>query len=120
MNDAETALTSLKELVRRFGEERDWQPFHTPKNLVMGMAVETAELMEHFLWVDPAQSFALIRDPDRRQAIGEEMADVLAYLLGLSNVLGIDLSGALEAKMVKNALKYPAGKYRGRYEATSE
>ena len=120
MHDAETALTVLKELVRRFGEERDWQPFHTPKNLVMGMAVETAELMEHFLWVDPAQSFALVQNTDRRQAIGEEMADVLAYLLGLSYVLGIDLSGALEAKMVKNALKYPAEKFRGRYEATSE
>ena len=118
MNDAETALVALKELVRRFGEERDWQRFHTPKNLVMGLAVETAELMEHFLWASPDQSRELVKDPARRQAIGEEMADCLAYLLNLSNVLGIDLSSALEAKMVKNALKYPADKYRGRYEAT--
>jgi NTP pyrophosphatase (non-canonical NTP hydrolase) len=120
MDDATTVLAVLKDLVRRFGEERQWQPFHTPKNLVMGLAVEAAELMEHYLWVEPAASLTLAVDTQRREAIGDEMADVFAYLLNLANVTGIDLSAALEAKVRKNAIKYPVEQYRGRYEKAKE
>ena len=109
MADAATTLDDLKGLVRRFVDERAWQPFHSPKNLAMGIAVEAAELMECFLWLDLPASYEAANDPKKREAIADEMADVFCYLLNLSNVLGIDLSEALQAKMVKNAVKYPAG-----------
>jgi dCTP diphosphatase len=116
MSDADSTLSDLKALVRQFAEERAWQPFHSPKNLAMGVAVEAAELMECFLWLDLPASFEAAKDPKQREAIADEMADVFCYLLNLSNVLGIDLSAALRAKMVKNALKYPAEKYRGKFQ----
>ena len=81
----------------------------------MGTAVEAAELMEHFLWVEGDASRTLAQEPQRREAIADEMADVTCYLLNLSNVLGIDLSEAIVAKIAKNALKYPADQYRGRW-----
>ena len=115
--DGATTITDLKALVRQFVEERAWQPFHSPKNLAMGIAVEAAELMECFLWLDLAASHEAAKEPKQREAIADEMADVFCYLLNLSNVLGIDLSEALRAKMVKNALKYPAEQYRGKYKA---
>src|SRR5580765_1297292 len=101
MADANTSLDDLKGLVRQFVDERDWQPFHSPKNLAMGIAVEAAELMECFLWLDLPASYAAANEPKKREAIADEMADVFCYLLNLSNVLGIDLSEALRAKMVK-------------------
>jgi dCTP diphosphatase len=110
MPDATTTLGTLREAVRRFAEERAWQPFHNPKNLAMGLAVEAAELMEPFLWTDGEASRALVSDPEKRLHVGEEMADVAVYLLNLSNSLEIDLSDAIQAKMIKNALKYPVQK----------
>ena len=115
MADATTSVAALRDAVRRFADEREWQPFHSPKNLAMGLAVETAELMEHFLWVDCAASRDVTRDPAKRQAVAEELADVACHLFNLCNALDIDLSDALRDKMVKNALKYPVEKYRGRY-----
>lgn len=115
MADAATTVAELKDVVRRFVEERAWQPFHAPKNLSMGLAVETAELMEHFLWVDCAASREVVKQPDKREQIAGELADVFCYLLNLSMALDIDLSDALRAKMIKNALKYPAEQYRGKY-----
>ena len=116
MPDTATPIAELKALVSRFVAERDWEQFHSPKNLAMGVAVEAAELMECFLWVDLPTSRQLVNDPQKREAIADEMADVLCYLLNLSNVLGIDLSEALEAKMVKNKRKYPAEQYKGKYQ----
>lgn len=115
MADDAVTLTTLKGIVRRFVDDRDWQQFHTPKNLSMGLAAEAAELLEHFLWVEGGESLRLADDPAKREAIADEMADVFAYLLNFSMTLGIDLSDALEAKMVKNAKKYPAEKYKGKY-----
>ena len=113
--DGDTTLTDLKALVRQFVEERAWQPFHSPKNLAMGIAVEAAELMECFLWLDLPASHEAAKQSPLREAIADEMADVFCYLLNLSNVIGIDLSEALRAKMVKNAIKYPAEKYHGKF-----
>jgi NTP pyrophosphatase (non-canonical NTP hydrolase) len=115
MPDATTTLADLKDAVRRFAGERDWEQFHSPKNLCMGLAVETAELMEHFLWVDVDASRKVADDPVRKQAVAEELADVANYVLNLSLTLGIDLSDAVVAKIAKNAVKYPADQYRGRY-----
>lgn len=116
MPDAAATIAELKDLVRRFVDERAWQPFHSPKNLAMGIAVEAAELMECFLWLDLPASYDAAREPAMREAIADEMADVFCYLLNLSNVIGIDLSEALRVKMVKNALKYPAEKYKGKFQ----
>jgi dCTP diphosphatase len=115
--DTDTTITDLKALVHRFVEERAWQPFHSPKNLAMGIAIEAAGLMECFLWIDLPASYEAAKEPKQREAIADEMADVFCYLLNLSNVIGIDLSEALQAKMVKNALKYPAEKYKGQWQA---
>jgi NTP pyrophosphatase (non-canonical NTP hydrolase) len=117
MPDATTNVAALKEAMQRFVDERDWQKFHSPKNLSMGLAVEAAELMEHFLWMDNAESRLVVNDRSRLGEVADEMADVACYLLALSNSLGVDLSDAIQAKLVKNAVKYPADKYRGKYRA---
>jgi NTP pyrophosphatase (non-canonical NTP hydrolase) len=116
MSDANTTLETLKDLVRRFAAEREWQPFHSPKNLSMGLAAEAAELMEHFLWIDAEASRKVCDDPAKREAVADEIADVANYLLTLSYTLGIDLSEAIQAKVAKNALKYPVDKCRGHYQ----
>src|SRR5262249_11207961 len=116
MSDTTTSVAALKEAMARFVAEREWQPFHSPKNLVMGVSVEAAELMEHFLWIDNEASWHAVSDAARREAVADEMADVACYLLALSNTLGIDLSDAIRAKLAKNAVRYPAEECRGRYE----
>jgi dCTP diphosphatase len=114
MQDTTTTLETLKDAVRRFAAEREWEPFHSPKNLSMGLACEAAELMEHFLWCDAEASRKVVADRDKLSQVADEMADVACYLLNLSITLGIDLSDAIVAKIAKNAVKYPADKYRGR------
>ena len=115
MPDTTTTVQQLREAMAHFVHERDWEQFHSPKNLVMGLAVESAELMEHFLWIDNEPSRQVIRDPVKRGEVADEMADVACYLLALSNSLGIDLSEAISTKLTKTALKYPVEKCRGRY-----
>jgi NTP pyrophosphatase (non-canonical NTP hydrolase) len=116
-SDHETTLAELRDLVRRFVDERQWRQFHSPKNLSMSLAIEAAELMEHFQWSDIGQSRAAADDPQKLAAITEELADVLCYALAMANELGIDLATAVRDKMLKNAAKYPADQYRGRYGA---
>jgi NTP pyrophosphatase (non-canonical NTP hydrolase) len=114
MGDDATTVQGLKEIVRAFVSERAWERYHSPKNLAMGLAVEAAELMEHFLWVDSPASYDV--GAQKREEVADELADVACHLLNLCNVLGMDLSQALQAKMAKNARKYPAEQYRGRFE----
>jgi dCTP diphosphatase len=113
MNDAETTVSDLRQVVDQFVAQRDWHQFHTPKNLAMALAIEAAELMEHFQWLTPEQSWQVKDQADKKAEVGEEISDVLCYLLALANELQLDLAAALEAKMVKNAEKYPAERYRG-------
>jgi dCTP diphosphatase len=108
MADATTTIATLREAVRGFNAERHWEPYHSPKNLAMGLACEAAEIMEHFLWLDSDASRQVAQDPARLAAVGEEVADVAVHLLNLTNALGLDLSEAIAKKMVKNAIKYPA------------
>jgi NTP pyrophosphatase (non-canonical NTP hydrolase) len=117
MGDSDTTVAALKEAVRCFAAEREWERFHSPKNLAMGLAIEAAELMEHFLWIDTEASRQIADNPTELAAVAEEMADVGCYLLGLANTLSIDLSQAVQAKIAKNALKYPVEKYRRKYRA---
>ena len=115
MSDANTTINDLREIIRRFVDERDWRQFHAPKNVAMALAVEAAELMEHFQWLGVDASRELARDSAKLAAIGEELADVIGYGLALANELNLDVSDAIRAKMIKNALKYPADEFRGRY-----
>ncbi len=113
--DAETPLAELKANMQRFVEERNWQQFHSPKNICMALAIEVAELMEHFQWLTLEESRDIARQPDKLAAVAEEIADVFGYTLALANELGIDIATSVRRKMVKNAIKYPVEQYRGRY-----
>ena len=115
-----TELENLRDDLRKFSAARDWEQFHSPKNLSMSLSIEAAELMEHFQWITADESRALADSPEKVAAIGEEMADVLCYLLALSSALRLDISQAVRAKMLKNAAKYPAAEYRGRYGPEDE
>jgi NTP pyrophosphatase (non-canonical NTP hydrolase) len=117
MSDADTTIESLRQAMRAFVAERQWEKFHTPKNLAMSLAIEAAELMEHFQWLEPAESHATADSPETKAEIADELADVLCYALSLANVLQIDVSNAVLGKLWKNALKYPADRFRGRYRA---
>ena len=114
LTDSSTTIADLKTRVLAFVRERDWEQFHSPKNLSMALAAETGELMEHFLWATPEQSGALAREPDRRSKIADELADVVIYALEFANITGIDVAAAIENKMAANAAKYPVEKARGR------
>jgi dCTP diphosphatase len=115
MSDSTTTVAALKQLVNDFVDRRDWHRFHAPKNLAMSLAIEAAELMEHFQWISADESRRTADDADRLAAVGEELADVLCYALAMANELGLDLSTAIRRKIVKNEQKYPAEEYRGRY-----
>jgi NTP pyrophosphatase (non-canonical NTP hydrolase) len=113
-SDARTTVAELKSHVLAFVRERDWEQFHSPKNLSMALAAEAGELMEHFLWSTPEQAAAVARDPAKRGKIAEELADVVIYALEFANMTGLDVSAAIEAKLAANASKYPVEKARGR------
>lgn len=115
MSDQETTIAELRQIVAEFVDDRDWQQFHSPKNLAMSLAIEAAELMEHFQWVTVEASRSVREDPAKRGEVSDELADVLCYALALANEMGIDVSDSVRRKMEKNATKYPAAEYRGRY-----
>ncbi|WIT13396.1 nucleotide pyrophosphohydrolase [Paucibacter sediminis] len=101
-------IAELQSRLRAFAAERQWEPYQTPKNLAMAMVVEAAELVEIFQWLTPEESQAIAQDPAKHQHLGEEIADVLLYLLQIADHSGVDVAAAVEAKLAKNALKYPA------------
>lgn len=113
-NDSQTTVAELQRLVQDFVAEREWSVYHSPKNLAMSIAIEAAELMEHFQWIDQADSRAVADDLKLRAAAGEELADVVGYSLAMAAALKIDLSQTVRDKMLKNHAKYPADYYRGR------
>jgi NTP pyrophosphatase (non-canonical NTP hydrolase) len=115
MNDAETTVALLRKIVEQFVDQRDWHRFHTPKNLAMSLAIEAAEVMEHFQWLTPEQSWEVTGRPEQLAAVSDELADVFCYALAMANELGVDVTKAILAKMAKNEQKYPADEYRGRY-----
>jgi len=104
-------LIELRDALRRFAAERDWDQFHSPRNLATALAVEAAELLEPFQWLDGEKGATL--SPETRAAVEQEMADVLLYLVRLADKLDVDLAAAARAKIVKNGEKYPVGKSRG-------
>lgn len=116
MNDKTATVSELKSLVEKFVSQRNWQQFHDPKNLAMSIAIEAAELMEHFQWARSDQVANYLSDPQQKDQVCQELADVLAFCLAMANVLEIDLADVLSKKMASNATKYPADKYLGRYK----
>ncbi|CAN7427424.1 nucleotide pyrophosphohydrolase [Variovorax paradoxus] len=104
----DTDLNKLNQALREFAKARDWEQFHSPKNLASALSVEAAELLEHFQWLTEAQSRSL--SPEKRDEVGAEMADVFLYLLQLADKLGVDLIDAAQRKMLVNAQKYPVEK----------
>lgn len=112
MNDQDTTLQQLREKVADFVRERDWEQFHTPKNLSMSIAIEAAELMEHFQWLTVEDSQKL--PPEALADIGEELADIFIYSLSLANALRLDLAETVSKKMEKNIRKYPSEKVKGK------
>lgn len=117
VHDSSTTVVELMKLIEDFVAERGWQPFHDPKNLSASIAIEAAELMEHFQWLRSDELDKVRRDPRKMEQIQEEVADVAAYLLSFASKMGIDLSAAVAEKMKKNAAKYPVEKFHGRFEA---
>jgi NTP pyrophosphatase (non-canonical NTP hydrolase) len=104
-------LEQLRELVRQFVDERDWDQFHSPKNLASALTVEAAELLEHFQWLQHGRADEL--GEDKLKEVRHEMADVLVYLVRLADKLDVDLLAAVQEKMVLNRAKYPAEQVRG-------
>jgi len=105
-------LLALRDALRQFAAERDWDVFHTPKNLAMALCGEAGEVIEHFQWLTAEQSADLA--PEVRAAVALELADVLLYLVRLADVLEVDLAEVAERKLLINAQRYPVDKARGR------
>jgi NTP pyrophosphatase (non-canonical NTP hydrolase) len=120
MTDATATVGELRERVLAFAQARDWEQFHSPKNLSMALAAEAGELMEHFLWTESQASAATMLDPKKREKIEDELADVVIYALEFANIGRIDLAKAIEAKLAKNAAKYPVEKAKGRSDKYTE
>ncbi len=110
--DTQITLQDLKQKMADFVRERDWEQLHTPKNISMSIAIEAAELMEHFQWLTVEQSKTL--DADALKDIGEELADIIIYSLSMANFLQLDLAETVLAKMEKNIRKYPADQVQGK------
>ena len=113
-----SGLTELRDALRQFAEEREWDQYHSPKNLASALAVEAAELLERFQWLTEDQSRRL--PPDELAKVREEMADVLNYLVRLADKLDVNLLEAASDKIKVNALKYPVDKARGSVKKYSE
>lgn len=118
--DSATTLEELKQHILAFAREREWEQFHSPKNLSMALAAESGELMEHFLWATPEQSVAVAADPAKRGKIADELADVVIYALEFANATGLDVAASIQAKMIANGKKYPVEKARGRADKYTE
>ncbi|TLZ74782.1 MAG: nucleotide pyrophosphohydrolase [Methanobacteriota archaeon] len=110
MVDVDTTIAELRERVRAFVHARDWESFHTPKDLAIALSVEASELVEPFLWRETSARLSA----EDRASVGEELADVIIYGLSLANVLDLDLSEAVLDKLRKDERKYPARRFRGR------
>ncbi len=117
-NSSNSEIQQLTLSIREFVDERDWEQFHSPKNLAMAISVEVAELVEIFQWMTELQSQNL--NQKQKQAVEEEVADVMTYLIRLSDRLDIDLVRAVERKLVISRKKYPAELVRGRSQKYSE
>lgn len=114
-SDQDTPIAELRERWAQFVREREWDQYHSPKNLAMALSVEAAELMEHFLWIDNEESRRVVQDPRRLEQVADEIADVAGVIFALCNSLGLDLATIVRNKMARNEQKYPVERIRGKY-----
>ena len=114
-SDSRSTVSELKEMVEQFVSERDWHQFHTPKNLSMALAIEIGELMEHFQWITGEESRIIHKTPEKKEAVAEELSDVLCYCMAIANEMDIDIAQSMTKKMRKNRAKYPVKEFKGRY-----
>ena len=115
MNDINTTITELKKIVEDFIDERDWSQFHNPKNLSMALAIEAGELMDIFKWNSTQECEDMMSEKNTRQDATDELADIMIYALAFSNRNNINISSAIEKKMIKNRKKYPTEKFKGHF-----
>ena len=115
MNDSNTTITELKKIVEDFVDERDWSQFHNPKNLSMALTIEAGELMDIFKWNTTEDCESMMSEKNIRQDATDELADIMIYALAFSNRNNINISSAIEKKMIKNRKKYPTEKFRGHF-----
>ena len=120
MRDDRTTVAEIRERIAEFIRERDWEQYHSPKNLSMSIAIEAAELMEIFQWLDLDEARSRALAPETRARVAEEAADIAIYILSLCNTLGLDLASCIEEKLEKNRRKYPAERCRGEWQAPSD
>lgn len=111
--DNNTKIQELKEKVKKFCDERDWDQFHNAKDLAIALSIESSELLEHFRWKNAEEVENLIKDIKKREEISDEMADILYFLLRIAQMNNIDLSDALERKIKKNEVRYSVDKFKG-------
>jgi dCTP diphosphatase len=114
VTDERTTLADLRRRVAEFIAARDWEQFHTPKNLSASIAIEAAELLERFQWLTDEQAAVALQDEEKLAAVAEEMADVFIYLLSLANTLDVDVSEAVLGKLERNEGRFPADEWRRR------
>jgi len=115
MSDNKTSITEIKNIVKKFVDEREWYKFHNPKNLSMSIAIEASELMEIFQWLSLDESKEKMLEGELRKNAIDEIADVLIYAVSFCNRNDIDISDAIMQKMEKNKIKYPVEKFKGRF-----
>ncbi len=113
MGDNSKTIKELKDKVQKFCEERDWDQFHNPKDLAIGVSTEASELLDIFRFKSDEDIKVIMSDPNKRQKVGEELADVLYFLLRFAQMNGFDLSEELDKKLEKNNQKYPVEKAKG-------
>ena len=112
--DDHTTLADLRRRVAEIVAARDWEQFHTPKNVSASIAIEAAELLERFQWLTDEQAEAAMQDEEKLTAVADEMADVVIYALSLANALNVDVSEAVLGKLERNEERFPATEWRGR------
>ena len=115
MDDKETTILELKNFVEDFVQEREWSQFHNAKNLSMALTIEAGELMDIFKWNTPGEYESMMSEKNTRQDATDELADIIIYAIAFANRNNINISNAIDQKMIKNRIKYPTDKYRGHF-----
>ena len=115
MNDKETTILELKNFVEDFVQEREWSQFHNAKNLSMALTIEAGELMDIFKWNTPEECESMMSEKNTRQEATDELADIIIYAIAFANRNNINISNAIDQKMIKNRIKNPTDKYRGHF-----
>lgn len=120
MMDKTMTVAELRQVVHEFVDERDWYQHHTPKNLAMSIAIEAAEIMEHFQWYSREESIAFMEDPANRAEVADELADVMIYCLSFANATGVDVADAIVKKVTRNHGRFPVEQVRGSFGTDGE